>query len=412
MKIIEFLEMISNKKHYRIIALLAFALLSLLGAGIFASIPSDSPGWAFALVFLMMLWFVLFCVALGLPEIMSRISAAFEVNMKESACACCGQTIQRGNTGGSIGKTDDGKRILVCRSCKMATAGQFTYNTKTGEAFVPGSETGHAAAKQSAADQEECAFLRGFKKFDAMQAIEAKNLEKLSDIEGRLGDLLLSGAGQERERDWAVQGGLAAGIAGPAAGIAAAADTIAKNQQIRERNEARYRQGNDLRVKSMTAKLNNSKRITEHEFLERYTVDVSWSPETLFSYLTITTNHPEYDIKTKAVKIEAQWKKQRSAPCIDGALRAKLYGDHEKCIGCAYLLFPKTGTGENTFGSLTGVSVLPKRYAHYSVKIEPIDLWELAPKGREHGKTDGLTVRKHNDIVRKYKTDYQNEIEA
>ncbi|MGN1157003.1 MAG: hypothetical protein ACI4TK_12570 [Agathobacter sp.] len=43
---------------------------------------------------------------------------------------------------------------------------------------------------------------------------------------------------QQRETSWAVMGGLAEGIAGPAAGIMAASNTMANNQRIREHNES------------------------------------------------------------------------------------------------------------------------------------------------------------------------------
>lgn len=41
---------------------------------------------------------------------------------------------------------------------------------------------------------------------------------------------------QEKERDWSIVGGIVDGFAGPVAGVVAAANVVAKNQEIRERN--------------------------------------------------------------------------------------------------------------------------------------------------------------------------------
>lgn len=45
-------------------------------------------------------------------------------------------------------------------------------------------------------------------------------------------------ASQQKEKDWAVHGGIANGIAGPAAGVATAINIQAQNAQIRAQNKA------------------------------------------------------------------------------------------------------------------------------------------------------------------------------
>lgn len=51
---------------------------------------------------------------------------------------------------------------------------------------------------------------------------------------------------QQKESDWAIIGGIAEGIAGPAAGIMAATETIANNNKIREHNAAMRRASMDI----------------------------------------------------------------------------------------------------------------------------------------------------------------------
>lgn len=51
---------------------------------------------------------------------------------------------------------------------------------------------------------------------------------------------------QQKETSWAVMGGIAEGIAGPAAGIMAASNTMANNQRIREHNESMRKASMDI----------------------------------------------------------------------------------------------------------------------------------------------------------------------
>lgn len=53
-----------------------------------------------------------------------------------------------------------------------------------------------------------------------------------------LGNAIGSSAYIEKERNWAVEGGIAQGIGGVAAGVATALDAMQENENIRARNEA------------------------------------------------------------------------------------------------------------------------------------------------------------------------------
>ena len=67
----------------------------------------------------------------------------------------------------------------------------------------------------------------------------AKMAEALRDMAALAGT-------HEKEGDWAIMGGLAQGIGGIGAGIAAAADTQIKNAEIRQRNARRDAQAAQL----------------------------------------------------------------------------------------------------------------------------------------------------------------------
>lgn len=410
MKNKNFLERITNDKNYIKSVAGICLVLFLMVIPAFGAEKRIDPGRYYYGVIIMICFFATLAVGFLLPFIAAFKSASLVMQNGNEPCACCGILLKKERLGGIIGATDDGKSLFVCTDCFREANNKFTYDRKTGKAFIQGSEKSQEFEKQKAEDQQECAKLIGFKKFDKMQHIEARNRARLAQISDNLGDLFLSGAGQEREHDWSIQGGLASGIAGPVAGLAVAADTMVKNQQIRERNAARYQQGAELKKQSLISKINGPSLVYESDFNKKYTVDLTWSPDTLFSYLSVSVDSTKYDFNSKAVSVEARWKRKSGSPCVDGSLRAKIYDEQKECVGCAYLVFPKTGTGRHYSGIFTGICFLPKRLEHYEVKIEPVDLWELAEKGSEHGKTDGLTKKEHEDIVAKYKSTYDAEL--
>lgn len=232
----------------------------------------------------------------------------------------------------------------------------------------------------------------------------------------RLGHMLQQSVYQEKESDWATWGGMAAGIAGPAAGVATATQIMLDNEKIRAANEAR-RQWGAQQNKHMQDLANQAERRSPgvssmSKIKEKYVADMSWNPDTLFAKLTINGIQTEIDPKTHAVDVKANWKQDDRTICIDGALRAKLYTRWNKCAGCAYLILPKTGTA--TFkGSLSGICAQPRRSSSYTVKVEPVNLWELAAKDNAGiRETDNLTAEQHKKIVKEYELNYQKELNA
>ena len=78
---------------------------------------------------------------------------------------------------------------------------------------------------------------------DALQK-QAKQMQESAEASKKLADavLWLNATSKEREKSWAVAGGIANGLAGPVAGIATAIDVQIQNSEIRARNAVRSQQ--------------------------------------------------------------------------------------------------------------------------------------------------------------------------
>ena len=79
--------------------------------------------------------------------------------------------------------------------------------------------------------------LSGREKRKAMYKDEIELLRNQATASSKSADNLMR-AGYQKESDWAIMGGIANGIAGPAAGVVAALDTQAHNASIRAQNQA------------------------------------------------------------------------------------------------------------------------------------------------------------------------------
>lgn len=71
---------------------------------------------------------------------------------------------------------------------------------------------------------------------DSLNDYIAKVQSMSENIDRAIGLVDVPKSLQKKEQDWAITGGIADGLAGPAAGVIAAANTVAKNQKIREHN--------------------------------------------------------------------------------------------------------------------------------------------------------------------------------
>ena len=189
---------------------------------------------------------------------------------------------------------------------------------------------------------------------------------------------------QVKENDWAVQGGIANGIAGPAAGIAVAMDAQLRNQQIREQNYANQQamkpftdaclgivSRHDDEAKWIEKEIEKSKiKLVSEECPEKWMNYLTFSNTSVSVSKTGTCTVTTTVNPTKEVIIFDDTK-----AAIDGFINAEIY-DGTQCIGIAPMLIPVYGiTGET---KLLGYSLFSGTTGKkYSVKFKPGNLWAI-----------------------------------
>lgn len=265
--------------------------------------------------------------------------------------------------------------------------------------------------------EEKFAHMEGLQKFHEMDVDDAMKYQKGIEAMRELGVIMQRSVYQEKEKDWAILGGIADGIAGPAAGIITAANAINDNARIKAENAARRewgaKQNEFYQDLARQAERERPRAFSMNELQEKYTAILSWDPSTLFSMIKLSDTKIDIDEQTGAVEVSTSWRQDDKSICIDGALRAKIYSSYGSCVGCAYLVLPKVGT-VGFKGKMSGICVSPKLHStSYTVKIEPVDLWELALKENiayRKRKTDNLTDTVHRKLVSDFKENFLSEL--
>lgn len=235
------------------------------------------------------------------------------------------------------------------------------------------------------ADEEKTiAYANGFEKPRAMEANELSEYYEKAESMRKTGQNVLRSVYQEKEKDWSISGGIAQGLAGPAAGVAAAWDTMVENARIREANAARRKEALDLSIayQNLADKMiqNAPEMKFTYELMKKYVPDYSKSAVSLMTdYMHLKLNSVEYLSGGRSALVKASWDIGEQKCYIDGAVRAKLYSADQEYVGCAYLVLPKSGTSIEKTGILQGVCYAPTIKRDYRVVFEPRDLWELVP---------------------------------
>jgi len=191
-------------------------------------------------------------------------------------------------------------------------------------------------------------------------------------------------SGQQKEQSWGLYGGLASGIAGPAAGLAAAMDVQAKNAQIRAQNAA---WAELVKPVSIGYTYNALRIEDEAKFLKSQLESatsklVSDAPASeVFECVAI------YDVKvgisetgTAIITAMARMKKQVSiydnlVAVIDGTIIAHVFED-KKEIGSTVMVLPALGIcdGEPLRGII--LSCADPKKDHF-VSFEAGELWYI-----------------------------------
>lgn len=227
--------------------------------------------------------------------------------------------------------------------------------------------------------QRELANLVGLEKMHKMNQIRIReNEQALKSLKEGSRELLKYSI--EKEKDWATMGGLASGIAGPAAGLAAAVDTMNDNQRIRAENEKKRQNQRDLESWIDGALLADSSSPGLAGLKEEYITYFDLTPKEIFSKLEM--RHVSYDIDkvTGAITISVElYKDSDINMCFDGSIKAVIkdsYGNH---TGDALLVLPQTGINmKNSYScKISGICTEPHQNGPYNISFEPVKLWEL-----------------------------------
>lgn len=188
----------------------------------------------------------------------------------------------------------------------------------------------------------------------------------------------------QKEHDWATHGGIASGIAGPAAGVATAIDIQNKNAAIRAQNAKMAPAAALLTSKYLQEAKAIEKAVEGYEkTLEscKYKLVSPDDMHTVFSFLKIKKNRCSVSA-TGAVTVSAEFSVDPSyrifetaKPSIDGCVAARLLQD-ETVVGSGYFVFPVEGIEKVTeLSSICTKTVDPN--AHYTLRFEPVDLWAM-----------------------------------
>lgn len=208
---------------------------------------------------------------------------------------------------------------------------------------------------------------------------------KNGEIEELLSPALKAEYAKKREHDWAIHGGIASGIAGPVAGLAAAARVTQENAQIRQNNA----QLTDLQFKYLGVvagdikKLNREIEALEGQISAHWTKIISKTKEEqIMSNLNIEVQETSIS-QTGAFLIKASVKcntpvriYNELAGVIDGTIAAHFYQDNQ-LVGTALMSLPVEGVDSKPVivegMGLSGAN----RSKEYEIQFRPYHLWEI-----------------------------------
>ncbi len=224
-----------------------------------------------------------------------------------------------------------------------------------------------------------------------------KRVEEIRDAQNAAKDLsvaVMNSAHQEKTIDWAIAGGIADGLAGPAAGIMAATGAMKKNEEIKKRNAENQKAVNNLARQIWLSSLNNSSEELYLKEIKKYdeelnalkfkAVDDSVSTSELFGNLRIWKRKVEKDIYTGTRSFFSVYIKNNNSNrensdlemVVDGTIQVKVYCG-SALVDDITVALPWDGIAH---GSEKYVSVPMKKYMigddrKYKFKIEPNALW-------------------------------------
>ena len=195
----------------------------------------------------------------------------------------------------------------------------------------------------------------------------------------------LVGATQQKEIDWATYGGIASGIAGPAAGVATALDIQAKNAEIRAQNKANINNLSSVITTSFDSaeKLQKeAERLAREIEATRIKLVEDNDPSDYLSSIEFSDSKVEVSetgtctVHTTAKLSEPYMIFDDVKASIDGVINADIYDD-DNLIGSAEMVLPLYGVYTSSV-DLVGMALYcadPDK--EYTVKFSVSKLWAI-----------------------------------
>lgn len=238
-------------------------------------------------------------------------------------------------------------------------------------------------------ERAECAKLERFSTFKGrdkrIAMLSEEREEELKSAKTlRDGAMAVMNATQQKEHDWAVHGGIASGIAGPAAGVATAMDIQAKNAQIRAQNEANRKAFAPIMMTSYEGAAQHDRRaaalLEEIESAKTKLVSnddakTCLSKLSFFGTMVLVSETGTCTVTTNVKLAEPFFIFGDVEAVVDGTVIAKIY-DGDTMVGVASLVLPTYGVKSAT--KLKGMCLYcgtPGK--KYTVEFAAANLWAM-----------------------------------
>ena len=284
----------------------------------------------------------------------------------------------------------------IARAKLLADKYKLLY-TKGIEELYDRAKKGHESVSQNIVDNQ-LSTKRAFERKEyarlnkyAEQCGKAKKIAMLTDKRNELlknaeqldkGARLMLKSTQQREKDWAVWGGVASGLAGAGAGLATALDIQAQNAEIRAQNEANMRAAMPayMTVTGSASKNRENASVIQKEIdsIQEKLISDMPADEVLQQLEVINTT---IDVsETGAFRITATIKAKEKLmiygdvnAVADGTLIAHVYDGTDE-IGTAKMVFPVDGLYEKI--GLEGMGLAGAQIGKkYNVEFTAHNLW-------------------------------------
>lgn len=193
-------------------------------------------------------------------------------------------------------------------------------------------------------------------------------------------------ASQQKEKNWAIAGGIAEGIAGPGAGIATALDVQMQNAEIRAQNQRNLSAAKPLLLANMEAehRYRNTAEGCLKE-IERTKTKLLGKEDaaTCLKKLSFKNTRIEVTetgtciVSTEVEACETVIIYDDVMAVIDGTIAANIY-DGNKLIGVAPIVLPKYGVDGSRKVNVKGMSLFcGQKDKKYSVRFTAVNLWTM-----------------------------------